>query len=484
MGYNTIEITKNINTPLETEEIPLKQKNNSEKIKIVLSTVLIATGLAIYLWAGIHRQSMDRRALACIIISAEASIFWSLHLFSLSTTSIALLPIIILSGILTPKDYSSGYAWKGLLEVFRLCFSKIFLLLIGSCMLSSYFRNNGGDRLILPYLAGGTDGQSTLFRCMLLSVVLSSVMSNITAPIIIISLLGALSVTPSKALVLGIALASNIGGMLLPISSPQSILGSFYMKIGWIEWLSFSLPTVIVCFVFLYLMIVVVFKDLGPLHIEFTPELQMTVTENKLNTLNIGLVTFASVLCWSIPSLVPGVDWICGIPIVFLALTKDSYRVLNAKTLEIMSIALVGTALGKSIERTAVLENAIHTLISHHKTYSLLSVIGMTSFIMLIISCLVCHTVSAVVFLPVLQRIGEIIHQEKLILGVATLACSCGMALPSSGFPNILASGFRDRQGARVIDAKTFILIGTISTLVCWVFILTVSVSFMTLIGL
>jgi phosphate transporter len=48
----------------------------------------------------------------------------------------------------------------------------------------------------------------------------------------------------SKSLILGIALASNIGGMASPISSPQNLIALEYMNppISWLGWFAVSIP--------------------------------------------------------------------------------------------------------------------------------------------------------------------------------------------------------------------------------------------------
>jgi phosphate transporter len=51
----------------------------------------------------------------------------------------------------------------------------------------------------------------------------------------------------SKALVLGIALASNVGGLASPIASPQNLFAIEYsIGLGWIQWFSVSIPLCIV----------------------------------------------------------------------------------------------------------------------------------------------------------------------------------------------------------------------------------------------
>src|SRR5271168_3806756 len=66
----------------------------------------------------------------------------------------------------------------------------------------------------------------------------------------------------SKALILGIALASNIGGMLSPIASPQNIVALQIMspQPSWSVWFFIALPVGIFSILCIWLLLLVSFK--------------------------------------------------------------------------------------------------------------------------------------------------------------------------------------------------------------------------------
>ena len=56
----------------------------------------------------------------------------------------------------------------------------------------------------------------------------------------------------AKSLVMGIALASNIGGMTSPISSPQNVFAIERMSMdghppSWLQWFAVAVPVSIAC---------------------------------------------------------------------------------------------------------------------------------------------------------------------------------------------------------------------------------------------
>src|SRR5437868_12999496 len=66
----------------------------------------------------------------------------------------------------------------------------------------------------------------------------------------------------SKALILGIALASNVGGMASPIASPQNIIALQNMKPepSWAAWFFIALPVSIISILLIWILLLVTFR--------------------------------------------------------------------------------------------------------------------------------------------------------------------------------------------------------------------------------
>ncbi|KAI5170639.1 phosphate transporter [Nematocida sp. LUAm3] len=463
-----------------SEEMAPKSKGEwSIGIRIGVFIGILLFGLIGYLecerrFGGVFT---DRYAVFCGVLTGICTVLWSSGIIPMEITSIMVIFVVIISGVL------SVGGWMGSISsVIGISFSKVSMLIIGSCFLSTYFQENGGGSLLAPWLLGGSGKPEYILRSMLCSLGLSSIMSNITAPIIIISVIrSTVEESYEEALgpiIMGVALGSNLGGMLLPISSPQSMLGSMYMGAGWGEWMFFSVPTTFACGILVYLMIYLFFPEK---EIRYNTYQIRNISKKRKWKLIIAIGV--SVGCWSVPDAYSLYSVVYMVPVVFFLFTKGISKSFNRKTAEILSIYIAGKALGLAIERTGVLREMANILISDNKGHTLLFAIILLSFIMLISSCLVCHTVSAAILLPMFQVIGGTLKKEKLIIGVCALACSCGMALPSSGFPNILSSGYTNKNNQLVLNKSQFILLGTISTIGTWLVIVSVSVTAMLIMG-
>lgn len=99
----------------------------------------------------------------------------------------------------------------------------------------------------------GRRPRDVLLANMLVATFASMWISNVAAPVLCFSLITPILRTLptahpfNKSLVIGIALASNLGGMTSPISSPQNIFAIERMSIGgappsWLAWFAVALP--------------------------------------------------------------------------------------------------------------------------------------------------------------------------------------------------------------------------------------------------
>jgi di/tricarboxylate transporter len=110
-----------------------------------------------------------------------------------------------------------------------------------------------------------------LLANMLVATFASMWISNVAAPVLCFSLVQPILRTlPTdhafcKSLVMGIALASNLGGMTSPISSPQNIFAIERMSISgvppsWLQWFAVALPVSILGNVLCWALILLVYQ--------------------------------------------------------------------------------------------------------------------------------------------------------------------------------------------------------------------------------
>ena len=118
---------------------------------------------------------------------------------------------------------------------------------------------------------------------------------------------------------------------------------------------------------------------------------------------------------------------------------------------------------------------------------TILQVLLTFSFFTLIAASMISHTVAALIVLPMIKEIGNVMaqhdvdHSKLLVMGVG-LICSAAMALPISGFPNMHAINVEDpNTGIRYLNTKDFLKVGVPASLISMLIITTVGYGLMKL---
>lgn len=120
----------------------------------------------------------------------------------------------------------------------------------------------------------GAKSERVLLAVMLCAAIMSSVMSNVaTTAVLVTVILDFLKVYESeedkkhsaKAFMIGLPIASMLGGMITPAGSPLNILGMDYLadagiRISFIEWMAIGAPVAIVMILISWFLVVKVFK--------------------------------------------------------------------------------------------------------------------------------------------------------------------------------------------------------------------------------
>jgi len=96
-----------------------------------------------------------------------------------------------------------------------------------------------------------------------------------------------------------------------------------------------------------------------------------------------------------------------------------------------------GIALGHGVTSSG-LRDQLGELI-RHLIFGLpeFTVVIMLSFIVLVVSTFISHTIAAVLLVPIAREVGASLGgQESRLIFLTALICSAGMGMPVSGFPN------------------------------------------------
>ncbi|WIA37569.1 hypothetical protein OEZ86_014475 [Tetradesmus obliquus] len=466
--------------------------------------LLVAFALAVFAFLLTYPIFKEPEKQNCLALLAFASILWCSEAIPLFVTSM-LVPFLIVAlrvlddvaqeppARLTPKQAAP--------RVFHTMFSQTIMLLLGgfaiAAALSKHFIAKQLAVAILSRV--GRKPHHVLLANMLVATFASMWISNVAAPVLCFSLVQPILRTlPTnhpfcKSLVLGIALASNLGGMTSPISSPQNIFAIERMSMGgsppsWLQWFAIALPVSFLGNLLCWAIILAVYKP-GQNIKEVRPLKQ---NEDPLNSTQIYtiIVSLATVIAWCCNSFLQDYTGEMGvlaiIPLVaffgFGVLSKDDF---NGFLWNVVMLAMGGLALGEAVQSSgllATISNLISTLVGGQ---SLWAVLAIFCGLVLVGTTFISHTVGAMVILPIVQSVGDKMpgdHSKLLVMGAA-LMCSGAMGLPVSGFPNMNAVSLEDATGQNYIDTVDFLKVGVLGSIMAYAIIISIGYVLMLAVG-
>lgn len=312
----------------------------------------------------------------------------------------------------------------------------------------------------------------------------------------------------SKAVIIGIALASNIGGMLSPIASPQNVVAVDTMQPApsWLQWLFIAIPVGIVSLLLIWTLLLLTFH---PGNTTISP---IRPVKEKFTAVQwfVSITTIITIGLWCASHQLEGVFGDMGIiaiiPIVLFfglgILTKEDF---NNFPWTIIILAAGGLSLGKAVRSSGLL-HTVAELVGHRvEGMSLYGVLVVFSLLILVVATFISHTVAALIFLPLVYDVGVAMkqpHPNLLVMG-GVLMCSAAMGLPTSGFPNMskclslrapslraqltrfLAAIMKeDPTGQRYLQVKHFISRGVPSSILTLIVAVTLGYGLMEIAGL
>jgi phosphate transporter len=149
--------------------------------------------------------------------------------------------------------------------IFSAMWTPVIMLLLGGFAIAAALSKYHMAHSLATYVLSkaGTNPRNVLLMNMFVAMVASMWISNVAAPVLCFSIIQpVLRTVPvdasfSKTLILGIALASNIGGMASPIASPQNLvaLQNMHPTPSWGQWFFVALPVCIICIMGIWLLL-------------------------------------------------------------------------------------------------------------------------------------------------------------------------------------------------------------------------------------
>ncbi|KAJ3262796.1 low-affinity phosphate transporter [Chytriomyces hyalinus] len=519
------------------------------RLLLFLAFVALLVGL---IQADIFESSEQQN---CFAIFVFASGMWAFEVVPLFVTS-AMVPFLVVTlrvmrdtvvlpdGTVTHPRYDAKGQAK---RVFADMFSPVIMLLLGGFSLGSAVSKHGIAKMLASVVLdkAGSDPKIVILANMFVSTFASMWISNVAAPALCFPLISPIlrnlptNSTYAKALIMGIALAANVGGMASPIASPQNIIAIGIMNPGasWFEWFVIALPVCIVIDLGIWGILLLIYRPknvsmenaaaappsvivsgaiengdfaadtnvntglLSPGNgmprsdsaaSDQLPPISQYMTLEPLNAKQWYIlgVTFSTIMLWCIEKKI---EWLVGdmgvialLPIIAFygtgILSKDDW---NQQLWNVVMLAMGGICLGKAVDSSGLLAYVTSLITPQLQGLSAYMCMFVFSLIVLVITSFISHTVGALIILPVVAEIGATMPdpQPRMLVMMIALVCSGAMGLPVSSFPNMNAISQQDAVGVPYITVVDFHKVGLLSSVVAWGAIVTLGYYCSTLIG-
>ncbi|KAK9349951.1 SPX domain-containing protein [Lipomyces doorenjongii] len=466
---------------------------NSSFALLAITAVVFVTLLAVPIFEEPEQQS-------CFAILIAASLLWATEVIPLFVTSMLIPLLIIVFRTVRSDDvyHERLNAPDATKYIFAAMWTPVIMLLLGGFSIAAALSKYNIAKVIATWVLSnaGTQPRNVLLTTMFVAMFLSMWISNVASPVLCLSIIQPLLRTQDsssnfpKALILGIAFASNIGGMASPIASPQNIIAlqNMYPNPTWLAWFFIVIPVCIFSILLIWLMMLV---TLNPAKGAIITKIQRNTEKFNRTQIFVSAVTLITILLWCVSHKVESVFGDMGvlaiIPLVVFfgtgLLTKEDF---NNFMWTIIILSMGGIALGKAVSSSGLLDTiaiGIRSVVSQMGIYGVMVVFGS---LILIIATFISHTVAALILLPIVAQVGQAMddpHPNLLVMGAALL-CSCAMGLPTSGFPNVTAICTTDDQGRPYLSVALFITRGVPASVLAYIVVITLGFCLMKIVGL
>ncbi|TKA79480.1 hypothetical protein B0A49_03573 [Cryomyces minteri] len=436
----------------------------------------------------------------CLAMVAFVSLLWATEAIPLFVTSLLVPFLVVVLRVVRSdqKPHQRLESKAAASYVFASMWTPVIMLLLGGFTIAAALSKYNIAKMMATFVLSkaGTKPRTVLITSMFVAMFASMWISNVAAPVLCFSIIQPIlrnlpsDSEMSKALLLGIALSSNMGGAASPIASPQNLIALQNMspQPGWGVWFFVALPVCIISILLIWVLLLVTFKP-G----RNTTIVPIRPMKDKFTGIQwfISIVTIATIALWcashQFESVFGDMGVIAIIPIIMFfgtgILTKEDF---NNFLWTIIILAAGGLALGKAVNSSGLLHTIAGSITEWVDGMSLYGVLVVFAALILVVATFISHTVAALIVLPLVQQVGQGMsepHPNLLVMG-SVLMCSAAMGLPTSGFPNMTAVMMEDSQtGQRYLQVKHFITRGVPSSLIAYVVVITLGYGLMLAVG-
>lgn len=410
--------------------------------------------------------------------------WWILEPVPIPVTSLLPIAIFPLTGVLTADQVASAYG------------NKLILLLLGGFLLSTAISHCGAHRrlaLTMVHWFGNDNPKRLVLGFMVAAATLSMWISNTAATLMLLPV--ALAVIDSSddkklalPLLLGLAYAASVGGLSTPIGTPPNLIfmqvyqENTGLQIGFVKWMSWALPVVILFLPVIWLWLTRKLTDSGHLYLpkvgEWTTH-EIRVTIVFAITASLWITRQEPFGGWSgwlgLPQANDASVALLGVVALFIIPNGKQKKLLDWKTAQKIPWGILLLFSGGICLAKAFVASGLSTQLGEQlSAVTSFSIIGMMLVIALSVTFMTeatSNTATTAMLMPILAATAINADIDPILLMVpATLSASCAFMLPVATAPNtvVFSSGqIATQQMAREGFVLNLIGAGLI-TGVCW----------------
>ena len=436
----------------------------------------------------------------CFSILTVAALWWILEPFPSYVTSLLIVPAVVLGAVIPGSEPEA----TAITTVSRFFDPTMFMFVSGFSVAAALDKYRVTQKISAPFVnliiefSRAKSGADFGFYVSLstLCVLVCAVVSNVAGAVLMtaigqqISKQLELDMGAQRRLVLTIAFACNVGGMIVPIASPQNLVAILALRtasknglnVSFMDWVLFSVPFCVFSLLVVYVVLRARFGTGGRFGYSLVGSSRRSDLERHPGTPeNASGWNTKQIACLSIVSLTL-IGW-CGFEAfglqnffghmgifgLFMVALMHGSGLLTAGDWQALPwpvLALLGggLTLGAAVDKSGLLEYISTEVLAATTGLGpwVIAVMFFTSIA--IVSNFLSSTVCAVIFLPVIATIGLHAGHPKLFVIPSALMVSGAMGLPVSSFPNANAASvsdaIRDKASGPILATSDFVRTG------------------------
>lgn len=430
------------------KQMQLKIKN-FKKLIIFFSNIFFAF-LLTYLLRGEDFNLNQNYVMFILLVSIGLWVTESVPPFSVG--------ILIIGFLVFTMSQTPNTNFKKYLDTWS---DYIIWLFLGGFFLAEGIKKTKLDELLLITIIKkiGNNPCNILLGIMIITMILSSLMSNTATTSMILASISPLLIklgkqsNLSKALLLGVPASASIGGMGTIIGSAPNAIAIVALKnmgydISFFGWMIIGFPVAFfLTYIFYFYLIknYQIKKNQININVNFIKKSNLLSIKDKIQRIMVVIILIITLLLWltSKISHIPVVA-ISGVPIILFSLLgviedKD----IRKLPWDILMIISGGLALGIAVEEQGIAQYFVEKIKNFHFNYYILLIVF--AFITIIFSNFMSNTAASTILIPIAATFLSFISNEidqKIFPIVISLCASCSLLLPVSTPPNAIAYSY------------------------------------------